>query len=179
MAKQRSPQARVVLHSRSMNWVRDFRLDGSRRFPSKMFPQTKLPGDFFKFQPMHKFPGNQQGRHASIACRARETMCNLLTRMSISQRNGPPRALPPSEWTISKSDRGNATRNRTLEHFCSCCNADIALSHPSRARMRHPNITLSVKMLYKERARGDTATQQRRRRPCKRARAAKKATSGN
>ncbi len=133
--KRRSPQASVVLHSRSMNWVRDFRLDGSRRFPSKMFYQTKLPGDFSKFQPKHKFPGNRQSRHASIACRARATMCNLLTRMSISQRNGPPRALPPSEWTISKSDRGNATRNRTLEHFCSCCNADIALSHPSYARI--------------------------------------------
>ena len=33
-----------------------------------------------------------------------------------------------------------------LDQLHSCCNADIALSHPSCARMGHPNLTLSVKM---------------------------------
>ena len=46
MAQQCSPESTVDLHSRSMNWVRDFRLDGSRQFPSKMFPQAGLNGDF-------------------------------------------------------------------------------------------------------------------------------------
>ena len=36
---------------------------------------------------------------------------------------------------------------KELDQFHSCCNADIALSHPSCARMGHPNLTLSVKIL--------------------------------
>jgi hypothetical protein len=42
MAKQRSPESTVALRSRSLNWVRDFRLDGSHRSPSKIFSRTGL-----------------------------------------------------------------------------------------------------------------------------------------
>lgn len=40
------PIGKLALHSRSRNWVRDCRLEGSRRFPSKMFPQIKTARKF-------------------------------------------------------------------------------------------------------------------------------------
>ena len=40
-----------------------------------------------------------------------------------------------------------AIRENALEHFHCYCNAGFVLSHPSYARMGHPDITLTVKSL--------------------------------
>ena len=62
MAKQRSPEFTVALGSRSLNLVRDFRLDGSDRFPSKIFPQAELTEHFSRCPSTHNLPSIQQSR---------------------------------------------------------------------------------------------------------------------
>ena len=68
-----------------------------------------------------------------------EQLAKIILRMAESGVNVLATCADPRAFT--------AARQR-LEHFHRYCNADIALSHPSCARMGHPNLTLSVKMLW-------------------------------
>jgi hypothetical protein len=53
IGKRVVPRINHDLRSRSLNWVRDFRRDGSHRLPSKIFPQAGLTEDFAQLSAQH------------------------------------------------------------------------------------------------------------------------------
>ena len=64
-----------------------------------------------------------------------EQLAKIILRMAESGVNVLATCADPRAFTAAQ---------QRLEHFHRYCNADIALSHPSCARVGHPDLTLSV-----------------------------------